>query len=138
MITKAKYIIRNEFCIANIDIDRTNPKIQVVGINNINLHDESYENTIYTVYIEVKITDKNLEEVFLDNNHLDVKVNDKNIESKDIEFFKTKDLKDDKEYKIVIKNIKEKGKLKVEFIEGTAVDREKLKNKRTEFNTILQ
>ena len=45
----AKYVVQEEFCIANLDIDRTRPKIEVVNISNTN--------TEYPEYASGKIFD---------------------------------------------------------------------------------
>ena len=72
----AKYIFQNEFYIANLNIDRTNPDIELVSIENSNIGYESYANKTHTITIKVKITDKNLKDVFLDKNHVKIKIND--------------------------------------------------------------
>ena len=59
-IIQAKYIFQNEFCVANLDIDRTKPKIELLSIQNNNVGYEGYANKTHIITIKLKITDKNL------------------------------------------------------------------------------
>ena len=61
-IIHAKYIFYNEFYIANLNIDRTKPKIELVNITNNNTGYESYANKTHTITIKVKVADKNLKD----------------------------------------------------------------------------
>ena len=72
----AKYIFQNEFYIANLNIDRTKPKIELVNITNNNTGYESYANNRHTITIKVKITDKNLKDVIKDKDHVKININD--------------------------------------------------------------
>lgn len=134
-IVNAKYIIENRFDIANIDIDRTKPIIEIINIENSNIGYENYANKTHKIDITVKIKDKNLEKVFWDKEHVKIKINDKYVEIKNIEFIKLQDLKQEKIYKIKLSNINENGKLGIEVINGTAIDTSKLENDKLEFDT---
>lgn len=134
-IINAKYIIQNEFNIASLDIDRTKPKIELISITNNNTGYEAYANKTHTIDITVKITDRNLKDIFCDKDHIKVKLDGKYINLENMKFTKTKDLKEEKIYQIQLKNIEENGKLKIEFIEGTAIDIAELKNDKVEFDT---
>ena len=70
----AKYIFQNEFCVANLNIDRTKPKIELVDIKNTNSEYPNYANKTHIITVRIKVTDKNLKEVFLDNEHVKVKL----------------------------------------------------------------
>lgn len=124
----AKYIFQNEFYIANINIDRAKPKIKLVSINNSNTGYESYANKTHTIIIKVKITDKNLKDVILDKDHVKIKINDEYVNDADIKSSKIQDITDGGIYQIELSNLDGNGNLKVDILEGTAVDTGELKN----------
>lgn len=134
-IIKAKYIIQNEFYIADLNIDRTKPKIELISITNTNTGYESYANKTHIIKVTVKITEKNFKDIFCDKEHVKIKIDDKYIDLNNIEFKKIKDLQEEKIYEIKLQNIEENGKLKIEFVEGVAVDISELKNDKIEFDT---
>lgn len=134
-IIKAKYILQNEFYIADLNIDRTKPKIELISITNTNTGYESYANKTHEIKVTVKITEKNLKDIFCDKEHVKIKIDDKYINIKSIEFKKIQDFQEVKIYEIKLQNIEENGKLKIEFIEGIAVDISELKNDKIEFDT---
>ena len=75
----AKYVMQNEFNIANVSIDRTRPKIELISIQNNDEHFKNYANKTHVVVVKIKVIDKNLESVNLDENHFKIKVGDKFI-----------------------------------------------------------
>lgn len=131
----AKYIFQNEFYIANLNIDRTKPKIELVDITNNNTGYESYANKTHTIKIKVKITDKNLKDVILDKDHVKIKINDEYVNDVNIKSSKIQDILDGGIYQIELSNLEGNGNLKVDFLEGTAVDTGELKNELLEINT---
>lgn len=131
----AKYIFQNEFYIANLNIDRTNPKIELVNITNNNAGYESYANKTHTITIKVKITDKNLKDVILDKDHVKIKINDKYANDVNIKSSKIQDITDGGIYQIELSNLEGNGNLKVDFLEGTVIDTGELKNELLEINT---
>lgn len=134
-VANAKYIIKNEFYIANLNIDRTKPKIELIGITNTNTHYENYANKTHTINVKVKITDQNFKNIFCDKEHIKIKIDNTYINSEDMEITRIKDLREEKNYQIQLRNIEGNGKLKIEFIEGTAIDLSELKNDKVEFDT---
>ena len=134
-IIYAKYIFQNEFYIANLNIDRTTPKIELVSISNSNTDYESYANKTHTITIKVKITDKNLKDVFLDKDHVNIKINDEYVNYGNIQFNKIQDITDGGIYQIKLSNLEGNGNLKIDILEGTAVDTSELKNELLRINT---
>ena len=59
----AKYVMQNEFNIANVSIDRTRPKIELVSIQNSDENFKNYANKTHVVVAKIKVIDKNLESV---------------------------------------------------------------------------
>lgn len=131
----AKYIFQNEFYIANLNIDRTKPKIELVDITNNNTGYESYANKTHTITIKVKITDKNLKDVILDKDHVKIKIDDADANYVNIKSRKIQDIADGGIYKIELSNLEGNGNLKVDILEGTTVDTGELKNELLEINT---
>lgn len=131
----AKYIFQNEFYIANLNIDRTKPKIELVDIKNSNTGYESYANNTHNITIKVKITDKNLKNVILDKEHVKIKINEEYVNDVNIKSNKIQDITDGEVYEIELKDLNGNGNLKVDILEGTAVDNGELKNELLEINT---
>lgn len=120
----AKYVVQEEFCIANLNIDRTKPKIELVNISNTNTEYPEYANNEDTINIKIKIIESNIKNVFLDSNHIKAMIDNTQVEEKSIII---SDLGQNI-YQIQLKNLKENGKLKLDFLEGTVVDKGDLKN----------
>ena len=127
-IIHAKYIFYNEFYIANLNIDRTKPKIELVNITNNNTGYESYANNTNTIKIKVKVTDKNLKDVSLDKDHIKIKINDEYVNNVNIKSNKIEDISDGGIYQIELSNLEGNGNLKVDILEGAIVDNGDLKN----------
>lgn len=134
-IVNAKYIIENKFEIANINIDRTKPIIEIIKIENSNRGYEKYANKTHTIEITAKFIDKNIDKVFCDKEHIKIKINNTYVQLENMQFIKLNEAQEEKTYKIVLRNINENGKLKIEFIEGTVIDTSKLENDKKEIDT---
>ena len=134
-IIYAKYIFKNEFIIANLDIDRTKPKIELIDIKNSNTGYESYANKTHTISIKVKITDNNLKDIFLNESYVKIKIDDKYINHKNVSFNKIQDIENGEIYEIKLNNLDGNGKLKLQFLEGTAIDTSELKSELKEIDT---
>lgn len=131
----AKYIFQNEFCVANLNIDRTKPKIELVDIKNTNSSYPNYANKTHNITVRIKINDKNLKEVFVDNEHVKVKIDDVIIENETIKYNKIKDIENEKIYDIELSNLQGNGILKLNILKGTAKDFGELTNDLLEINT---
>lgn len=134
-IVNAKYIQENEFCIANLDIDRTKPKIELVNVSNTNTGFEKYANKTHTIKIKLKVIEKNIKDIFFDSGHIKIKIDNTYVNPEYIKFNLIEETKEEKFYQIELSKINENGKLKIECIEGTAIDMGELKNDKIEFDT---
>lgn len=132
---KAKYIIQNEFCIANLNIDRTKPYIELININNTNTGYEKYANNTHVITINVKIVEKNIENLYFDKEHVKIKVGDNYIDNEKMMLAKIKEEEGNQIYEIKLKNIEGNGNLKVELLEGLVIDKSKLTNDSKEIDT---
>lgn len=131
----AKYITKNEICIANINIDRTKPYIEIVGINNTNTGYEGYANKTHEITINVKIIEKNIKNINFDKEHVIAEVENNCISYEKITFEKVKDIVDGQIYQIKLNNIDGNGKLKLKILEETVIDQGGLKNDIKTFDT---
>ena len=132
---QAKYIFQNEFYIANINIDRTKPKIELVSVQNSNIDYKNYANKTHTITIKLKITDKNLKNVSLDKEHIKTKIDNKYMDNVNVKSSKIQDIVYGAIYKVELSNICGDGKLKVEVIEGAAEDAGNLQNEPLDIET---
>lgn len=131
----AKYIFQNEFYIANLNIDRTKPKVELLNVNNNNIGYEGYANKTHTITIKIKITDKNLKEVNLDRNHMQIKIDDEYVKNVNVKSKKVQDIEYGGIYQIELSSLDGNGKLTVDILEGTAVDMGGLHNETLKINT---
>ncbi len=131
-ITKsyAKYVIQNEFDVANVNIDRTPPKIELLNIQNSDVEYGNYVNKTHTVIAKIKILDKNLYELLADSQHFKIKVGEIFVDNVGVEFGEVIDKSDGKIIDIAISNLEFDGKLQLFFDEGFAVDAGGLKSEK--------
>lgn len=120
--------MQKEFYIANLNIDRTKPYIELVNINNTNIGYEQYANKTHIITINVKIVEKNIENIFFDNEHIKIKVGNDYISSEKITFTKIQDIENGKLYEIKLINLEGNGNLEIEILKDTVIDKGKLTN----------
>lgn len=133
--TYAKYVFQDEFCAANLNIDRTQPQIELISIQNSDSEYKNYANKTHIIVAKIKVEDKNLKEIFLDTNHFKIKINDEFIDNVNIAFGEVQDKVDYKVVDIQSSNLEIDGNLKLVFLEGFAVDNGDLKNEYIEIAT---
>lgn len=131
----AKYVIQNEFYIANINVDNIKPKIELVEIKNSNIENKNYASQKHTVVVRIKIKEKNIKNLFLNNNYIKIKIGNDYINNQNIKFTKIKEDNEQKIYDIQINSLKENGFLKLEILEGTVIDNGNLTNDSLSINT---
>lgn len=131
----AKYVIKNEICIANLNIDNTKPDLELVSINNTNTEYEEYANNTHSITIDVKIVEKNIKNINFNQEYVKVKVENNYVSCEKITFEKVKDTVDGPIYQIKLNSIDGNGKLKIEILEGTVIDKGELTNDKKQFDT---
>ena len=109
-----------------------------MDIENIDILSSNTSMQLYNMTIKLKFIEQNLENIFLDKEHIKVKINDKYISDFEFEFNKLEDKKKEKIYELKLKKIQINGKLKIELIEGTIIDKGGLKNDLFEIETYLE
>lgn len=132
---QAKYIFQYQFDVAKLNIDRTKPKIELLSIENSNTTDKEHANKTDIITIKIKITDKNLKDVFLNKDYLNIKINGEDVDYASIKVDKIEDISDGGIYQIELTNLEGNGVLKVDILEGTAVDTGELESEEFEIYT---
>ena len=132
---QAKYIFQYQFEVAKLNIDRTKPKIELLSIENSNTTDKEHVNKTDIITIKIKITDKNLKDVFLNKDYLNIKINGEDVDYASIKVDKIEDITDGGIYQIELTNLEGNGVLKVDILEGTAVDTGELESEEFEIYT---
>ena len=132
-ITSAKYVIDKNMSIANINIDRTKPVIEVIQIKNTNEGYEKYANKTHTITVTIKIIEKNIKDIYLDKEHIDLFVGDKNVVPSSLNVNKIQG--NDNIYELVFYGISENGNLNINIKEGTVIDKAGWKNEVVNINT---
>lgn len=132
---EAKYTLQYEFDVANLNIDRTKPKIELLSITNSNKKDKKQADKSDSITIKIKIVDENLKDVFLDRKHINIKIDDKEIDDVNIKADKMENTKDGGIYQIELTKLDGNGVLKVCILEGTVVDTGELKSEMFEIDT---
>ena len=134
-IVNAKYVIENQFEIAKLNIDRTKPVIELIDITNTNVGYENYANKEDTITLKLKIIEKNISKIYFDEEHVKIKLDNNYIVEYSINAEKIEDVKDGEIYKLHLSNINGNGKLKIDLLEGTILDKGSLVNNFQEIDT---
>lgn len=122
--------MENTIDVANMNIDRTKPKIELIEIQNTNTNYPQYANKTHTISFKIKVTEKNIgknnfvKDFFgfkLDENNINI--SEDNFSIKEIE-----SINEGKIYKIDIKGISGNGKLSMQIKEGAIIDKCGLKS----------
>ena len=131
----AQYVLQQEICVANLNIDRTKPQIELISIQNSDAEYKNYANKNHNIIAKIKIQDKNLKEIFVDENHFKIKINGNYINEANMKFGQVQDKVDYKTVDIQLSNLTVDGKLKLVFTEGFAVDNGGLNSEKIEIET---
>lgn len=122
LVVEGKYISEEQIEIATLNIDRTRPVIELLGIENSNKEYESYANNTHTIKIKVKVKEKNIGNDTLENKEILIKVGDKTIELNDKKIKELERENDEITYEIELTKIPENGLLTVIIEKGAITD----------------
>ena len=134
-IANAKYIFEFEFDVAYLNIDRTKPIIEYIGVTNTNKDYEKYANKTHEIKVNVKVTEHNIGNDRLESNEVKIKIANKDINKKDIKVNLIMKSGNTYIYEIVLNNLTENGLLKIVIEEGAITDLGGLKNAELSINT---
>ena len=132
IIVNAKYMLDKEITVANLEIDRTKPLIQVESVKQI---DTDKKENLNDILLSVKVVEQNLKDVFFEKDHIKVKVGDKYVDVEKIEVSQIKNEKGEDIYQIDIIDIDGTGKVTIVFLEGAVVDNGGLTNEKFKVDT---
>lgn len=104
-------------------------------IQNSNLNYEGYANKSHTINIKIKITEKYIKNIYLDNEHIKVKIAGQDLENCPVNIKEVQTIKEGKIYLIELKELLGDGDLEVQILEGSIVDTSNLKNEIKEIKT---
>ncbi len=134
----AKYIFDATYTIANIDIDRNPPKIELVSLENTNTGYEKYANQTHTITAKIKVIEKNIIENNFGKEKIKILIQEKEVNP---EIYEIKEVEKNSEsiiYQIKLSKLTGNGKLKIVVKEGTIKDKSDNINKETIFDTDVQ
>lgn len=134
-IINAKYIIQNEFYVANLNIDRSRPEIELIDVKNTNIGFEGFANDTHTITIRLKIIENNVKNIYFDKEHIKAKVDSNYVDAETMKLDKVENSQDEEIYQIQLNKLKFNGSLKIEVLEGTVIDTLGLGNEFKEIDT---
>ncbi|MCI8412068.1 MAG: hypothetical protein HFJ40_06550 [Clostridia bacterium] len=118
-ISDGKYILKQTNIVANINIDRTLPKIELISIKDII---NKYKNNTHTIIVQIKVIEKNIKTNKFNTENVKTLIEEQEINEKQMEI-KQVDIKNDYIiYEVILKDINDNVNLKIKIPEYTIID----------------
>ena len=118
-ISDGKYILKQTNIVANINIDRTLPKIELISIKDIII---KYKNNTHTIIVQIKVIEKNIKTNKFNTENVKTLIEEQEINEKQMEI-KQVDIKNDYIiYEVILKDINDNVNLKIKIPEYTIID----------------
>ena len=130
-----KYVIEYTNTIANIDIDRNPPKIDMLNIENTNTGYENYANKTHTITAKIKVTEKNITQNNFNKDNVQILIGGQVQSIPNMEISQIEKGNDYIIYKIVLQKILGDGILEIKVNAGTIIDKSNNQNKETKIAT---
>lgn len=121
-ISYGKYVFDYESTVANINIDRNPPKIEVIKIQNTNTGYEAYANKTHTITTQVKFTEAHIKENNFATSWMEFYVENTKVQPDKVQLQEVERKNDYIIYNIILSGIKENGDLKIKIKERAIVD----------------
>ena len=137
-IANAKYIFEFEFDVAYLNIDRTKPIIEYIGVTNTNKDYEKYANKTHNIIVKIKIIEKNMSNDVLENDEINVLVGNEIAKDYKLEIITKEKAEDYIIYDLKFSNLLGNGNLNINIIEGAIIDTSGLKNEQKLVDTNIQ
>ena len=134
----AKYIFDATYSIANIDIDRNPPKIELVSLENTKTRYEKYANKTHTITAKIRVTEKNIIENNFGKEKIKILIQEEEVNPEIYEIKEVEKNSESKIYQIKLSKLIGNGKLKIVIKEGTIKDKSDNINKEIIFDTDIQ
>lgn len=117
-----KYIFEQTKIVANINIDRNPPQIELISIKNTNNGYENYANKTHTITTRVKVIEKNIKTNNFNKESIQVLLEEEEIDKKEIEIKQIEKVNDYIIYDIILTNIEGNGILKIKMPSSIIID----------------
>ena len=131
----AKYFFEYIFDVADLNIDRTKPVIDVLYFFNTNIDYEKYANKTHEINVEIRVTEKNIGNDVLEKNEIEVMINNEKINNCKVNINEIARNNQEIIYDIKITNIEGNGNLTLNILEGAVIDTSGLKSESKIINT---
>ena len=118
-----KYVIEYTNTIANIDIDRNPPKIEMLNIENTNTGYEKYANQTHTITAKIKVTEKNIIQNNFNKDNVQILIGGQVQNIPNMEISQIEKGNDYIIYKVVLQKILGDGILEIKVNAGTIIDK---------------
>lgn len=138
MAVFAKYTFDATYKVAQIDIDRNPPQVELIKISNTNTSYENYANKTHTVTAQIKVTEKNIIENKFNKENVKILINKKEVIP---EIYEIKEIsRKDGEiiYEIKLGKLSGDGALEIKINEGTIKDKSLNVNQEKIINTNIK
>ena len=133
-----KYIFEQNLIIANLNIDRSPPEINVVKIENSNIGYEKYASKKHQIKIQVSVEEKDAYIKNFTKENIEIYVGNTILVTNNIEIQQIKNEKSNLIYEITLGKIEGNGKLSVKLKEGIIIDDSGNKSKEKIIDTQIQ
>ena len=131
----AKYLFQYVFDVADLNIDRTKPILEVIKIDNTNIGYKKYANKTHEITVRIKFIEKNIGNDVLEKNEIEILIDDLIARDCVFNINKIEQNQGYAIYDIKISNLNENGKLTLNILEGAITDLSGLKNDKTNIDT---
>lgn len=135
-IVYGKYVIEDVFTVAEINIDRNPPKIDMVSVSNVNMKYPFYANKTHTVTLQFRVTEKNIKENNFNTENIVAFIGDKILDYQNMKITKITAFDDYVYYSVALNNLEGNGMLKVNVKKGTIIDRSNNVNEEKVIDTL--
>lgn len=138
VLSLSKYIFDNTYTIAQIDIDRRPPEIELIKITNTNVGYENYANKTHIITAQIKVIEKNIKENNFNSKNIKILIDKNQIIPSNYEIKRLIGNADSIVYEIKLNNLMGDGDLEIEIPEGVIKDKSNNVNIKKIFNTNIK
>ena len=131
----AKYVIENTNLVANINIDATPPKIELIYVTNSNENNNKYANKTHTIVVQFRVVERNVKKYnMLMGEQIKFYMGDTEFFPKGYDL-NTKESQENVYYTFTLRNLDLNGELKIVVKKGSIVDIADQENEETVLDT---
>lgn len=123
----AKYIIEENFTIANINLDNTPPKFELLSVSNTNTEYQNYANNTHVISARFKLIETNIKTNNFSKDTLKLKIGDNIITPHILSFYQTYQNSNEIVYRASFSDVPGDGILQFLIPEGTVKDQSRFR-----------